>query len=115
VAVNGGDRDWTRHRWILWFGACAPTLLMVWANDLDAALDEATEWLAEHAPGLLADKEVRERYRGALSEGLLEEAAFADATGDVTCADGHYVNSWEWGVIAQDPTRAEIAALKEAA
>jgi hypothetical protein len=112
VVVNGTDRDWTRHRYILWFGAYGWTRAMVWADSLDDALDVACDWLAEHAPGLLADEQVAEEYRLAIAEGLDDEAAGARAAVDATpCGDGHWILSWEWGVVAEDPTRAEVLAM----
>jgi hypothetical protein len=44
IPINGSDRDWTKHRYIPCFGAYGDTLLMVWANDLDDALDECVDW-----------------------------------------------------------------------
>ena len=54
--ANPTDRSWTRHRYILWFGACGATRVMVWANDLESAMEEAAEWLKEHAPGHITEE-----------------------------------------------------------
>jgi hypothetical protein len=110
--VNPTDRDWTHHRYILAFGAYGWTRLMVWANSLDAALDEAIDWIANNAPGLLADEQVNEAYREAIAEGKTEEEAQEEAEIDTTCGgnSGHYLLSWEWTVIAEDPSRAEVKA-----
>ena len=27
--VNPNDKSWTNHRFVLWFGACGPTFLLV--------------------------------------------------------------------------------------
>jgi hypothetical protein len=122
IPVNGSDRDWTHHRYILWFGAYGWTRLMVWANSLDDALDECVDWIVEHAPGLLADETVQDEYKcelaEAVAEGLDEESAAERAQEraevDTTCAGncGHYLNSWEWGILAEDPTRAEILKIQ---
>jgi len=72
--INPSEREFTKQRYILWFGAYSSTHCLVWANSL-----EDVDWLAENAPGLLADKEVREAYKreyeAAVSEGLGEEEA----------------------------------------
>lgn len=111
--VNPSDKTWTKHRFIFWFGAYGWTRLMVWANSLDDALDEAVDWIADNAPGLLADDAVTEEYNRCIGEGMSEEEAQEEATVDTTCAGncGHYLNSWEWGILAEDPTRAEVLEL----
>ena len=85
----------------------------MWANSLTDALDEAVDWIAEYAPGLLCDDEVAEEYRAARDEGLGDEAAQARAEEDTTCAgnNGHFTASHDWHVVAEDPSRREILAL----
>lgn len=114
VPVNGGDRDWTKHRYILSFGAYGDTLLMVWANSLDDALDECVDWIADNAPGLLADEQVTEAYNEAIAAGMSEEDAQAEAETDTTSAGGygHYILSWEWAIVAEDPDRATILDIQ---
>lgn len=111
--VNPGDRSWTRHRYILWFGAYGWTRLMVWANSLEDALDEAIDWISVNAPGLLADEQVAEAYREAIARGLSDEEAQQEAEIDTTSGGncGNYLNSSEWGIVAEDPTRAEVKAI----
>jgi len=113
--VNPNDSDWTKHRYILWFGACGATYLMVWANSLDDALDEAIDWCVEHAPGLLCDDQVNEAYNAALEEGKSEEEAMEIAEMDVTTGGnyGNHVLSWEWGIAVENPTRQQILELQE--
>lgn len=113
VAVNGGDRAWTRQRFVLAFGAVGTTYLMVWANGIDSALDEAVDWLADHAPGLLCDDEVASAYNEAVAEGKDDEAALQEAEADTTCAGncGHYLRSDEWTIALANPTRAEVLAF----
>mgnify|MGYP001574547708 CR=1 FL=1 len=100
------------HRWILAFGAYGDTHLMVWADNLNDALDESIDWIADHAPGLLVDDAVHEAYRSGIAEGLDEEAAQDAATVDTTCNGncGHYINAWEWTIVAEDPSREMILA-----
>ena len=40
VLVNPTDRDWTKGRYVLAFGAYGWTRLMVWASSLEDALIE---------------------------------------------------------------------------
>ena len=114
VPINPGDSDWTEHRYILAFGAYGWTVLMVWANGLEDALDECVDWLADNDPGLLCDKEVADEYKRAIADGKSEEEAQAAAEVDTTCAgnSGHYLHSWEWTIVAEDPTRAEVLAIQ---
>ncbi len=110
--VNPGDRD-RASRFILCFGAYGWTKLMVWADHLEDALDEAVDWIAEHAPGLLADDQVNEEYNRLVAEGVSEEDAQEAASMDTTCAgnSGHYLLSWEWGIVVENPTRAQVLEL----
>ena len=112
VLVNPSDRDWTRQRFVLWFGAYGSTNLMVWANSLDDALDECVDWIAEHAPGLLCDEQVAESYREALAAGKSEEEAMEEAEMDMTSAGNcsNYLASWEWGIALENPTREDLDA-----
>jgi len=100
-------------RYVLWFGAYGETRLMVWARSLESALDECVDWIADNAPGLLADDGVHEQYKRLVAEGVDEEKAQEEATVDTTCAgnNGHYLNSWEWGIVAENPTRAQVLEI----
>jgi hypothetical protein len=112
-AVNSSDRDWTRQRFVLWFGVCGSTHLLVWANHLEDALDEAIDWLADNAPGLLCDEQVQEAYDRAISEGKSEEDAYTESTVDVTTGGNfcNHIMSWEWGITLENPTRAQLKEL----
>jgi len=122
--INPSEREFTKQRYILWFGAYSSTHCLVWANSLEDALDECVDWLAENAPGLLADEEVQEAYKreyeAAISEGLGEEEAceraIEESEIDTNHAGncGHYLHSWEWGITSENPTRKEIKELQAA-
>ncbi len=121
IAVNGNDRSFTRNRYILAFGAYGWTRLMVWANNCNDAFDEAVDWIADNAPGLLADEQVQEAFRDLKEEGgqmLLpfesDEMLWQEATQD-TCVggnEGHYIVSHEWFVLVTNPSRKTILALQ---
>ena len=118
ILVNPDNRDYTRDRgddtrgscFVLWFGACAPTYLMVWDDHLEAALDTAVDWIVEYAPGLIADDQVHEAYNDAIADGKSEEEAIEEAELDTTCAGncGNYLLSWEWGIALDSPTRQDL-------
>lgn len=110
--VNPTDQHSCRHRFIFAFGMIAPTYLMVWSDGIEDALDEAMEWCAEHAPGLLCDAEVAAAFKEALAEGKDEGEAIEAAEADTTqSGSGHYVRSEDWAIVAEDPTRAQLDAL----
>ena len=115
VFINPRDAAWTSHRFVLAFGAYGWTVLIVHANHLEDALDEAIDWIAGNAPGLLADEQVAEEYNRAIAEGKSEDEAQEIATVDTTCGGnaGHYLLSWEWGIVAEDPDRATILRIFE--
>lgn len=114
--VNASDRGWTRHNYILAFGAYGETKLRVYANSLDVALDEAIDYLVEHAPGYIVDEAVNEAYTVAIADGMSDEDAQAYATEDTYCGGncGNYILSHEWTVVCEDPSRTEIKALLSA-
>lgn len=113
ASVNPNDRAWTRARFVLAFGAYGDTLLFVHADSLEDALDECVDWIAENAPGLLRDEQVREAYNAAITEGMSEDEAQREAESDMTCAGncGHYIASWEWGIAAENPTFSELRSM----
>ena len=105
---------------ILWFGAYGYTRLLVYARHLEDALEECNGWIEDNAPGLYADDAVTEAYNEALErlrteetdadEDSLVELAQEEAEGDVTSLDGgHYINSWEWGLVGEGLTPRQIA------
>lgn len=116
ILVNPTDSHWTRHRFILAFGAYGDTVLMAWANSLEDALDECVDWIAANAPELLADDQVREEYERLLTEepDLTDDCRWERACEDTMCAgnSGHYLLSWEWGIVAEDPDRATVLRLQ---
>ena len=107
--ANPSDSNWARERYVLWFGACAPTYVMAWGH-LEDALEAAADWLEEHAPGQFCDDAVREEYELARAEGLSEDEAQERAEQDTmsVCSGNHYLTSWEWGIALENPSRATL-------
>jgi hypothetical protein len=126
VLVNPSDKSWTRHRYVLSFGAVGTTHLLVWGNGLDDALEEAAEYLADNAPGHIMrhdSDELGELLNEAMGElypqydsfeALTSELQWAceeKATADLTHTEAGYLTSYEWFVTLEDPTRAELKAF----
>lgn len=110
------DMRGTRYptkRWVLAFGAYGNHVLLVWANHLEDALDECLDWISENAPGLLCDNEVVECYQAALKDGKNDYTAWEDATVDTICGgnSGHYINSWECMILAENPDRSTLKEI----
>jgi hypothetical protein len=82
---------------------------------LEDALDECVDWIADNAPGLLADEAVNKEYARLVAEGMPEDRAHEEATADTTCAGnyGNYLNSWEWCIVVEDPTRARVIEVRD--
>jgi hypothetical protein len=127
VILNPSDRDWKRHRYVLWFGACGSTRIMVWANGLEDALEECAAYLADHAPGhIMAEwsdehekliAEVCEERGVAFPDGfqaLKDDAKWEICTAaeaDLTRTESGFITSYEWGIYAEDPERGEVCEM----
>lgn len=81
-------------------GISTPTYIAVIGGNLEDALEEAAEWLAEHAPGYFVDDaNLKELHEEALEEsGSDEEKAYEIATADLTYTESGYLESWNWYV-----------------
>jgi hypothetical protein len=110
-AVNTAERGYAKHRYILWFGDMYAKYLLVWANSLEDALDECVDCISDKWPGMLADNEVKDEYNRLIAEGETEEQAQEHAEADTTYTEGHYLHSWQWGIVLENPTRAQIKEL----
>lgn len=113
IYINRDDRHWTRNRFVLCFGAYGETKLVVWADHLHDALDDAIDWMVENAPGLLCDDEVSEAYQEAIEEGKSEEEAHEIACEDTTQGGncGNYILSHEWGVLSENPSKDQLREI----
>lgn len=127
--VNPSNRSFCDNRYVLWFGACGPTFLMVWEHSLEDALETAAGWLADNAPGLIMPA-FGEEHMGLLKEaceerGLTLEQWQAlcdagdgtysdiqeDAEADLTYTEAGYLTSYEWGIVFDDgASRADVKA-----
>lgn len=114
VSVNPGDKDFARHRYLLWFsvgGYARAENLLVWANNLEEASEIAVDWIVENRPGILSDDYVKEEYDRAIAQGKSEEEAMEEAEMDQTMwghSGMHWVPSENWGITYEDPTREQL-------
>jgi hypothetical protein len=83
------------------FGAYGWTVLWVFGNSEEAALEEAAEWLSEHEPGVFTDPEE------------CAEMAVDGEVPDHTYTEHGYIPSWEWCVNEVDRSELEERALRE--
>lgn len=118
VPVTGCDRD--DNGYLFTFGAYGDTRLVVLAGSLEDALEQAFEWLDEHAPGLLTkvDYEAAARELGPqASEDSIAVHAELDLTvcSHTTLEHGNAIPNWEWAVRDLEPAEvAEARARMEA-
>lgn len=98
------------QRFVLAFGSHGWTVCLVWADHLEDALDECIDWIADNAPGLLRDEQVRGEYNRLIAEGKSEDEAFEESTADMTCGGNYdnYIASWEWRLLAENPDRQTL-------
>jgi hypothetical protein len=123
---NPSDKDWTRQRFVFWFGACAPTFVLAYGNGVESALEAAAEWLAENTPGhivpLHGDEHAELMAEACAEMGLpwpMPDDADPDpywqaeekATADLTYTESGYLTSYEWGIALDNPEPGEISAF----
>ena len=107
--ANPSDQDWTNNVYVLHFGAYGDIRVIAYGNSLDFALEKCTGWLEDNAPGVFADEAVNDAFKEARRHTDDDDAAREIATVDTTSLDrGHYLNSWEWGIVAENPTREQL-------
>lgn len=125
VMINPMEKSWRKRAYVLWFGAVGTTYLHVYADSLEAALEECAEWLAEYAPGHIMEhgsEEHRDLLREACEErGILDGdldfesedvmAAVEAAEADLTYTESGFLTSYEWGICMEDVTAADLYAF----
>jgi len=102
-AANPSDREYSRRSFILWFGCSGTTLVLVYADSLEDAVEEAAEYCAGQGwVGLVIPHEdpdpVGDGSDPFECEGLMH-------------TESGWVSSYEWGIFAEDPTPAQISAI----
>jgi len=127
IYVNENDQNVWRHNFILWFGAYRDTLLRVWANALDDALDEAIDWIRDNEPDMLSTDFVNEEFARLKLEREAEigrELSWEDDADNQELTDlmeeaeqdttqggnyGDYIG--EWGIAAEDPSDTDVLRI----
>lgn len=83
----------------LQFGAYGWTKLLVWARSAETSLEEASGWLAEHAPGIFVDQEelasLEKEYREEHPD-VDDDEVMNEAYADLTYTEDGYIASYEW-------------------
>ena len=125
VLLNIDQKKWARHAYVLWFGY---TYLHVYSDSLDDALEECTEWLAEHAPGLImahGSEEHVDLIKEACKDAGVEfdpskccgeiaspwDDILQSAEADLTYTESGFLTSYEWGISLEDPDSATLYAF----
>lgn len=120
VLLNPDQKRWYRHAYVLWFGGCGATYLHVYADSLDAAIEECAGWLADHAPGHImkewsdehkdlvkdacSDAEIaynEDLFSGSIATEMYSILESAEA--DLTRTESGFLTSYEWGLSLEDP------------
>src|SRR5208283_5400416 len=120
TTINESDSDWTKHSYLFSVGTgggYAAFHFLVYSNDMCDALDELGDYIAEHAPGLLYDKEeVYSTYRSNIElSGMNEEQAWEEATMDlIQCGNAGDCFFADWEVSYQeDPNEDFLDTFEE--
>jgi hypothetical protein len=117
VPVNPSDASYEDHRFIFYFstgGFAQPIYLMAWGR-MEDALEKCVDWIIDNAPGILCDDEVEAEYKRLVAEGMDEEEAQQEAEVDTTCFGHngyHCIPSENWGIVKEDPSRADILDIQ---
>ena len=124
-----GDRSYCgrTQRFVLWFGACAPTQVLVYADNLEDALEDAAQEIDDRGwKGLFTEPDYEDAFRDLQRDGKIpagitmedirtcdkySELVLQAAEEDLTYTESGYIASWEWGVVAEDPSREELLKI----
>jgi len=103
------------------FGAYGSTFVLAYGYGLESRLEEAAEWLREHEPGHFVDDEyMAELYSEAVTEagdpepGTSEhDEATQAAETDLTYTESGWLPSWEWTIVFENPTKADLIGFSK--
>ena len=134
AGYSQGIYRYPRHRYVLWFGSGygPATNILVYADSLEAALGDAAQEIAERWPGLFTEPDYQDAFEDLQQDGTIPEgwtwamvssmhpdtppgralqAVMEHAEADLTYTESGWIASWEWGIVAEDPTRKELLAI----
>lgn len=120
TVVNPADHAFYGHSYVFAFGVgtlAQPRILMAWGDNDGDALDECADWIADNAPGLMADDYVADQYDDYIADGRSEEAARDLAERDTFTAGnaGHHFMSDSVVTLATDPDRDQLFEIADVA
>lgn len=99
------------------FGVYVDDHVVAYGWGLFEALEAAVAWLAENKPGhLVGEDEVQALKRATMDiyPDLDPITAYERAIEDLTNVGDHYLASWEWTIVAEEASPAEIAKIGRA-
>lgn len=127
VIANPSEKGFWEHTFVLWFDSHAATNVLVYANSLDDALEEAAQVLREKGwTGLFTEPDYKDAFEdlqrdGEIPEGItfediatcgmideVSEKVLCAAEADLTYTESGHIASWEWGIVAEDPSKKEL-------
>ena len=132
AGYSQGTCRYPRHRYVLWFGAGygPATNILVYADSLENALEGAAQEIAERWPGLFTEPDYQDTFEDLIGEGELPSDFVFDPSGlygrideetygkirdhaeaDLTYTESGWIASWEWGIVAEDPSREQLLAI----
>lgn len=133
VHVADGSESNAKRFYVFAFGAYASTLVAVGFDagyrgvrfpDLESALDIAAEHLRGVAPGVFTEPDIDAARDEMLASGDLSAEEYADrecddvsdkvwqhAATDLTYTESGYIASWEWTILSENATRAEVLEM----
>ena len=100
--------DGSYSRWVLWFGSCGPTYVLVYAPSLEDALEEAAQHLADK--GWVGHFVKPEMEDGSTHDCPDAKEGFP-CTCDLTYTESGYLASWEWGIALEGATPADLVSF----
>lgn len=92
-----GDAMRRSELFALQFGAYRWTKLLVWARSAETALEEASGWLADHAPGIFVDQEELRRFEAEYRKenpDADDDDVMNEAYADLTYTEAGYIDEW---------------------
>ena len=118
------------HRYVLWFGAYSSVRVLVYAPTLEEALEDAAQELRDRGwGGLFTEPDYEDALEDLQQKGKIPlDVTWGDisacgvidavsgkvldaAQADLTYTESGWIPSWEWGIMVEDPSRADLLAL----
>jgi hypothetical protein len=118
--ANPTDHDWVSGLFAMTFGATGSSHVLVWANGVEDALEEAADYLEETGKSghFVPEDIMRQHYeeaRAELGEGADEDAVSQKAEEGLTYTESGYIPSHEWWVDDASPELVKLAKAASAA